>query len=117
MIEPAFDGPPDKWSFLEPEGADDPTDLYDEQMNGSHYKLGNFEFIQIVEGMGQQIAFAWCRLNAMKYLFRAGRKQNTKQDLEKAVWYTNRMISYLEKRDERVAEEHPPGSSREGVVG
>lgn len=98
-----FDGPPDKWSFLDEqpeqgEGSDDPTDLYDEHMNGSHYRQGGVELIDVIEGMGIPVAFGWCRLSVIKYIWRAGKKADTLSDLKKARWYLDRMISYLEKR-------------------
>jgi hypothetical protein len=41
------------------------------------------ECIQITEHMG------FCLGNAIKYIWRADLKQNTKEDLEKAIWYIN----------------------------
>ncbi len=51
------------------------------------------ECIQISEHMG------FCIGNAMKYLWRAGQKGATVQDLEKAVWYIQREIARLTKAE------------------
>lgn len=39
----------------------------------------------------------FCRGNAMKYLWRAGEKENEVEDLRKARWYIDREIQRLEK--------------------
>jgi hypothetical protein len=43
------------------------------------------------------IAKEVCRGNAMKYLWRMGDKGDALQDCQKAAWYLNRLIGYLEK--------------------
>ena len=61
--------------------------------NPSHYAEGReFETIDVIEdwGLGYHLG------NAVKYISRAGRKQNTIEDLRKAVWYVNREIDRLE---------------------
>ena len=50
------------------------------------------ECIQIIEHMD------FCIGNAMKYLWRAGKKDDNVQDLKKAIWYINRKIALLEKK-------------------
>ncbi len=47
------------------------------------------ECIQITEHMN------FCLGNAMKYLWRAGEKDNALEDLEKARWYLDREIRNL----------------------
>ena len=67
-------------------------------VNPNHYKQsGSFcecgkeiEAIQITEG------FNFCRGNAIKYIWRAGKKSNEIEDLKKARWYLEREISRLE---------------------
>lgn len=49
------------------------------------------ECITITEHMG------FCLGNAFKYIWRAGEKGNTEQDLRKAIWYIEREISKLTK--------------------
>jgi len=48
------------------------------------------ECIQITEHMN------FCVGNAVKYLFRAGKKGSEIEDLKKAAWYINREIERLE---------------------
>lgn len=60
-----------------------------------HYTYKNgIECIQITE------LFNFCRGNAIKYIFRAGEKDPSKEieDLKKAVWYIEREIQRLEKK-------------------
>jgi hypothetical protein len=55
-----------------------------------HYQGPNgTECIDVTETM------SFCRGNAMKYLWRAGRKGDEVQDLEKAAWYLQREIARL----------------------
>ena len=56
----------------------------------SHYAEGRkYEPIAVIEdwSLGYHLG------NALKYISRAGRKQNTIEDLRKAVWYVNREIA------------------------
>ena len=41
---------------------------------------------------------AYCRGSAIKYLWRAGRKQDAAQDLRKAIWYITRAAERLEAK-------------------
>ena len=52
------------------------------------------ECIQITEHMN------FCLGNAIKYIYRSGKKDNTIEDLEKAIWYLNREISRLLRPEE-----------------
>lgn len=64
--------------------------------NPNHYggKNNIYEAIKVIE--------AWnCNFNignAVKYLSRAGKKDNIVQDLSKAIWYINREIENLNKK-------------------
>jgi hypothetical protein len=59
-----------------------------------------FEPIKIIEARGWGEGF--CLGNAIKYLLRAGRKpgQSAVQDLKKARWYLDRLITSLEGKDD-----------------
>lgn len=60
----------------------------------SHYRLpGGGELLDLIEGM------SFCRGNAIKYLFRAGRKDGADEldDLRKAAVYVQREIGRLER--------------------
>lgn len=60
----------------------------------SHYNSNpsGVECIVVAEHMPFNIG------NAMKYLWRAGLKDATIQDLQKAAWYVNREIERLQKQ-------------------
>lgn len=57
----------------------------------SHYNLeGKKECIeQMREDYGETIAAIFSLTNAYKYLYRAGHKNDKKQDIDKARWYLN----------------------------
>lgn len=62
-----------------------------DHINPSHYKdhKSGIECIQITEHMD------FCIGNAVKYLWRAGKKDDNIQDLKKAIWYIERKIKLL----------------------
>ena len=93
VVEPV---PPDTRTAPEPvapvstmwreEPEDDPVD------HPAHYTEGRrFEPIDVIEDweLGFHLG------NALKYISRAGRKGDAREDLEKAVWYLNREIARL----------------------
>lgn len=51
----------------------------------SHYTYGSIECIDYIDGLG--IGYEFCIGNAIKYLTRAGHKNNQIEDLNKAIWY------------------------------
>lgn len=62
-----------------------------------HYNQGGVETIDgILAALGTEAFVAYCRGNAMKYIWRAGHKDDIVQDLKKAVWYLNRAIQTIE---------------------
>ncbi len=64
----------------------------------SHYQMGGIEVIDyIADVCGVEGCYAFDIGNALKYISRAGRKFNVKEDLQKAVWYLNHAISCVEK--------------------
>ena len=63
----------------------------------SHYETGKFECIEVMEeALGRDVVKGFCIGNAFKYLYRAKRK-NGLEDLKKAQWYLNRVISMEEE--------------------
>jgi len=56
----------------------------------SHYTSGTIEVIDVIEDWKLDFRLA----NAVKYIARAGKKDQTKtkEDLEKALWYIRRFI-------------------------
>ena len=70
------------------------TDAQKETINHpSHYNCGNIEAIDFIED--QNLNFS--RGSAIKYIVRAGHKDDELEDLKKARWYIEREIERLEK--------------------
>lgn len=73
---------------------------YDPVSKPSHYCEGRkYEPIDVIEDWNLGFHLG----NALKYISRAGRKQNEVEDLEKAVWYIQR---YIDNCTERTKEKH-----------
>lgn len=69
-----------------------------EQVNHpKHYNTGKFEVIDVIEDWQVDFHIG----NVIKYVSRAGRKTDDTeiQDLKKALWYLQRKIDLLEKKD------------------
>lgn len=72
--------------------------MKDNVNNPEHYKTGGIETIDFLEAKLGPIGFkAYCRGNALKYLSRAGKKDNEVEDIKKAIWYLNREVQAHEK--------------------
>jgi hypothetical protein len=81
--------PLDQWQDDKPES--------DAVNHPPHYQ-GKVECIDAIEAaLGDDGFVACCRGNAMKYIYRAGRKGESVEDLRKAAWYLERAIKTLEK--------------------
>jgi hypothetical protein len=64
-----------------------------EQVNHpDHYQSGGVEVIDVIEAFG----LGFHDGNAVKYLLRAGRKEDALVDLKKARWYLERLITNTE---------------------
>jgi len=61
----------------------------------AHYTYGGIECIDYIFALGFGENF--CKGNAIKYISRAGHKNNKVEDLKKAVWYLNKLINKLEE--------------------
>ena len=60
-----------------------------------HYKQGGMESIDVIEAW--KLNFS--RGSALKYILRAGYKDNEVEDLQKAVWYIQREIARLGEKE------------------
>lgn len=58
----------------------------------AHYQGNGIEVIDIIEGFDLNFNLG----NTVKYVLRAGKKGNKKEDLEKAVWYLKRELNKFE---------------------
>jgi hypothetical protein len=64
-----------------------------EQVNHPpHYRPGLYEAINVIEAW----ELGFCLGNAVKYICRAGSKNDAATDLEKARWYIEREIQRLQ---------------------
>ena len=59
----------------------------------SHYNQGKYEAIDVIEDWKLNFNLG----NTVKYISRAGHKDDIIQDLKKSLWYLNREIERLEK--------------------
>lgn len=86
MIEATIKG--DKPKTLTPDVVNNP----------SHYTSGAIECIDAIRAaLGKEGFISHCVGTCIKYLFRHNHKGNSLQDLKKAQWYLNKLISELEK--------------------
>lgn len=72
---------------------DDAFPVNDPVNHPSHYTYGNIEVIDFIEDK----SLNFHRGNAVKYIARAGHKNDEIEDLKKAIWYLEREIKRLEK--------------------
>lgn len=58
-----------------------------------HYTVGGIETIDFIEAKLSPEEFAgYCRGNMLKYVARAGHKDDAGQDMRKALWYGQRWL-------------------------
>ena len=60
----------------------------------SHYNMGKYEVIDVIEDWNLGFNLG----NTVKYIGRAGHKDNVLQELKKARWYLDREIKKIEKK-------------------
>lgn len=66
----------------------------------AHYTAGTIECIDAIrEALGDEAFIAYCRGNAIKYLWRTGKKGSAAEDLRKAAWYCSHAANILEVRN------------------
>jgi hypothetical protein len=68
-----------------------------DNINPNHYKQGGVECIDALEAATVNLKGieAVCTANAIKYLWR-WKEKNGHEDLNKAIWYINRLLHKLE---------------------
>ena len=70
--------------------------MMDNVNHPTHYEVGKYQCIDVMEEIfGKEAVENFCLLNSFKYIWRAKRK-NGLEDLQKAQWYLNRLISSIE---------------------
>lgn len=77
--------------------------VHDPVHNPSHYTSGSVECIDAIRSaLGDYHFAAYCRGQAIKYLWRADKKENYRQDAEKAMWYIRKMLDVQDDLIEQV---------------
>ena len=75
------------------------TDKEDMVNHPPHYKKGGMEAIDVIEaGIGDQGFVGYLLGNIMKYLLRFPHKGKPVEDLKKARWYLDKLISVVSKQ-------------------
>lgn len=82
---------------------------HDQVNHPSHYNNGGIECIDaMVSAFGEESVTEFCKLNAFKYIWRAGSKAGNSetQDLRKAIWYLNKAVELIgdDNRDDGATE-------------
>ena len=80
------------WEFTEREKATTLKPVAEAVSHPSHYTFGEYEVIDVIEDWGLDFHLG----NVLKYVARAGRKGDQKEDLLKAKWYLERFIEKME---------------------
>lgn len=79
----------------------------------AHYNQGGIECIDALEAALSPLEFqGFCRANALKYLWRGPHKGKSVEDYRKAMWYTERLIASVRKRESTtsIVAESTPGA-------
>lgn len=70
----------------------------EEAIRPSHYNQGSIECIDaMVSAFGKKEVATFCKINAMKYLWRLGYKDDEAQEIGKIKWYLDK---YLELKED-----------------
>lgn len=87
-------------TIIDEEKCIEPINIQPEMVNHpQHYNHGKYEVIDVIEDWNLGFNLG----NTIKYIGRAGHKDDVLQDLNKALWYLQREIARLEKqRDEEL---------------
>ena len=83
------------WEAIQKYLNEQPTQCDDAVNHPSHYTRGKIEVADFIAD--QRLNFD--RGNAVKYICRAGFKNNEIEDLEKAIWYLNHELKMLKGCD------------------
>ncbi len=74
--------------------CDECTAVADMVNHPPHYKVGGIETIDYIQAKLTDEEFSgYCKGNALKYISRANHKKDATEDLRKAIWYLNRLVT------------------------
>lgn len=77
-----------------------PTPAFDPVERPAHYANAEIECIDVIrEALKEETDpfVGFCRGNAMKYVWRAGKKADKAEDLKKAAWYVRTAAEHLKR--------------------
>lgn len=78
--------------------------MSDDVRKPAHYTDGSVEFIEAVESaLGPEGFLAFCKGNALKYLWRCDRKGSPFKDVSKAHWYVCRWMEAYDRYEAKLA--------------
>lgn len=67
-----------------------------------HYNQGNIECIDaMISAFGKEAVRQFCKLNAFKYLWRLGCKDDERQEVGKIKWYLEKYLELNIKSNEQ----------------
>lgn len=70
----------------------------EEAIRPSHYNQGSIECIDaMVSAFGRKEVATFCKINAMKYIWRLGHKDDEAQEIGKIKWYLDKYIELKKK--------------------
>lgn len=77
----------------------------------SHYNQGNIECIDaMVSAFGEYSTAEFCKINAFKYLWRLGHKDDEAQEIGKIKWYLDKYLELKKSIEQKIEEPvHPIG--------
>lgn len=72
----------------------------EEAIKPKHYNQGSIEAIDaMISAYGADEVRTFCKINAMKYLWRLGRKDNEAQEIGKIRWYLDKYVELMPKTE------------------
>ena len=90
---------------------------YDEKGNGSHYKKGKYEVIEMMEKIwGIDAVITYCEITIFKYRMRLGHKDASELELTKIKWYEDKIQELSKKKDEHKTGIKPKFKSDTGGI-
>ena len=81
-------------------GGSSPPPASDPVNHPAHYTAGSIECIDAIESaLGRDGFVAFLRGQVIKYSWRLGRKGDSLEDAQKALWYQRRLVETLSKEE------------------
>lgn len=69
----------------------------------SHYNQGNIECIDaMISAFGEYSTAEFCKINAFKYLWRLGHKDDETQEIGKIKWYLDKYLELKKSIEQKI---------------